>query len=70
MSGFSQWMMIQTFALGWLSTSVLWMMARNFYSRNYFIASDQPDSPRAPQITGDCLRGLITERNLATVVKM
>lgn len=62
--------MIQTFALGWLSSYMLWMIARNFYSRNYFIASDQPDSPHAPQITEDCLRGLVTEGFLSIAVKM
>lgn len=48
-----------------LAIYVLWMITRNFYSRDYFIAGDQPS-----QTTEDCLRGLITERNLAAVVKM
>lgn len=46
--------MIQTFSLGWLSTYMLWIMAGNFYVRNYFIASDQPDIPHAPQTTEEC----------------
>lgn len=61
--------MILTFELDWLS-SVLWMITRNFYSRNNLIAGDQPESHHAPQTTEGCLRGLVTERNLATIVKM
>lgn len=48
-----------------LALYVLWRITRNFYSRDYLIAGDQPS-----QKTEDCLRGLITERNLAAVVKM